>query len=218
MKLKKQLPQPDQPNLPFDFYEEERQAFLDALPKYDHPENDNQQILNFQWEFLHEGNERALLDFQDLLEEIAYKMVNTETHRNKHIKGMPKEERKDKAHSAALYMTEQLLSRPGFFFGQIDPKTGQRQKPTGYLWLRVYKEIYYRPKVDTIVDFVDLNDFFKEGTEDEAFFTPELYQEKNCSACVYCTSDEGTARCLVTFEVIKNREQAETCPMWEEQK
>ncbi len=131
---------------------------------------------------------------------------------------MPKEERKDKAHSAALYMTEQLLSRPGFYFGQIDPKNGQRQKPTGYLWLRVFKEIYYRPKVDTIVDFVDLNEFFKEGTEDEAYYTPELYQERTCIGCGYCTDYEGSKKCLLTFEEIKNEEQAENCKFWEERK
>lgn len=209
----------EQPCLPFDFYQEEKDAFLEALPHYDNPENDNEILLNFQHDFLKNGDTAALEKFYKLLKKIAYKLINAETNRNKHIRGLPTEERKIKSHNAAMYMIEQLLSRQYFYFGQIDPKTGKRQKPTGYLFLRVQHELYYETAAEKIQDFVDLGLFFKEGTEDEAFYDPELYNEKTCGACAYCSQqNDGTFKCLLTFEAIDPRASAEKCINWEEAK
>lgn len=210
-----------QPCLPFDFYEEEKTKFLQALPHFDSPQNDNEKLLNFQWDYFTNDNKRALGKFYDLLAEIGYKMVNLETYRNKHIRGMPSVERQRKAHDAATYMVEQLLTRTGefFYFGKPDPKTGKPQKPTGYLWLRVFHEIYYQSATDKIQDFVDLSLFFKEGTEDEAYLDPELYKEKICGACVYCSvQDNGNCKCLLTYEDINPERSAEQCQVWEEAK
>lgn len=209
----------EQPCLPFDFFQEEKENFLAALPHYDQPENDNERLLNFQYEYFTKDSSIALGKFYDLLREIAYKMINTETHRNKHIRGMPTFERETKAHNAAMYMIEQLLSRQYFYFG-APGKNGETQKPTGYLWLRVYHEIYYQTAAEKIQDFVDLGLFFKEGTEDEAYYSPELYREKTCGACAYCSQqDNGKFKCLLTFEEIEPRSTfAESCPVWEEAK
>ena len=210
----------EQPCLPFDFYQEERDAFLAGLPHYDNPETDNERLLNFQWEYFTKDSSTALGKFYDLLREIAYKMINTETHRNKHIRGMPAVERETKAHNAAMYMIEQLLSRQYFYFGAPDKKTGKPQKPTGYLFLRVYHEIYYKTAAEKIQDFVDLDLFFKEGTDDEAFYDPELYRGKTCGACAYCSVQENKkCKCLLTFEEIDPRStRGETCAFWEEAK
>lgn len=209
----------EQPCLPFDFYQDEKEAFLKALPHYQEPVNDNQKLLNLQWEYFTHGDQKALGQFFDLLKEIGYKMVNTETNRNKHIRGMPSGEREDKAHAAAMYMVEQLLSRQYFYFGAPDKKTGEPQKPTGYLWLRVFHEIYYQTAAEKIQDFVDLGLFFKEGTEDEAYYDPELYREKLCGACTYCSQQSDKKyKCLISFEEVKTDRSAENCALWEEAK
>lgn len=147
---------------------EQKQEQKTNLPHFQEPKNDNERLLELQYQYKVNGKQEALTEIYELSCEICGKYISKETNRNRHIKNMDLDERSDKAKDAATYIVEQLLKRPDF---QINKSF------TGYLFLRVMKELYYQRKVDTIVDFVDLDEFFKEGTEDEAI-APEEDQEQ----------------------------------------
>lgn len=149
--------------LPFDFWEEEKKEAqlqmalkVDSLINYEHPKNDNQRLLNLQWRYKH-GDEKALDEMYELSKTLCLKFIHTIGKHNRHVKKLPWEEKLIKAEDAASYLIEQYLKRPDFVAEKNIP---------GYLFLRVEKELFYQREVDKIVDYVDLNAFFKEGEED----------------------------------------------------
>lgn len=132
-----------------------------VFPHYESPRNDNERLLELQFQYRNENKPAALVQLLELAETIALKMINKETRRNRHIKGLAIWQRKEKAHDAAIYFFEQYSKKPAFCIKKNFP---------GYIFLRVQHELYYRRECDKIVDFVDLEEFFKLGTDDE----PEL--------------------------------------------
>lgn len=156
-KLKEQV-------LPFDFWEEEKkkeaerqQEQVDKLPHYEHPENDNETLLEFQWQFKH-GNKEALIKMYEFSKTLSLKFINAIGQKNRHVKELSWEVKKIKAEDAATYMIEQYIKRPDFVITKNFP---------GYLFLRVAHELFYRRKVDKVVDFVDLQKFLREGYDDK---------------------------------------------------
>lgn len=161
-----------QQRLPFDFYEEEEQKEkkleeqkkaevaqkIAKLKNYDHPQNDNEKLLNLQWEYRVNGKEEALGTMFLMAKRIAWKYINTITHSSKKVRHLPSLDREIKAGNAASYLIEQYLTRPGFII---------TDKVTAYIYLRVVKELFYHTKADEIQDYVDLDKFYKEGTDDE---------------------------------------------------
>lgn len=156
-----------QQNLPFDFYEEEEKKRKEQeekkkaeeeeqkehMPFFREPRNDNERLLNFQYEYKH-GKIGALDRIYNLSFTICKKYVNTIANRDKKVRKLCTFDRESKAQDAASYLVEQYITREDFMI---------RDYVTAYLWLRVIKEIYYHTKAEKIVDYVDLADFYKEA-------------------------------------------------------
>ena len=129
-----------------------------ALRWYSDPRSDNQKLMSLQYEYRNEGNQEALRPIYEILKTVALKYINTIAKKNKRIENLSQFDKESKAANAASYMVEQLLLRPKFVINKSF---------TGYLYKRVEYECFYYRKVDKLVDFVDLDLFFKEGTEPE---------------------------------------------------
>jgi hypothetical protein len=150
--------------LGFDFWEEEKkqeaeklQEQTDSLPHFPEPKNDNEYLLECQWQYRH-GDDTALVKMYKRARTLGLKFINAIGQSNRHVKALPYESKKIKAEDAATYMIEQYIKRPDFVITKNFP---------GYLFLRVAHELFYRRKVDKVVDFVDLQKFLKEGTDDK---------------------------------------------------
>lgn len=155
MKLKQQV-------LPFDFWEDEKKEAqlkaalkVDKLVFYENPKNDNQRLQNLQWRYKH-GDGQALSEMYELCITVCMKFIHAIGRHNRHVKKLTWDEKQIKAADATSYFIEQYLKRPDFVADKNIP---------GYLYVRVEHELFYQRKVDQIVDFVDLNAFFKEGEE-----------------------------------------------------
>lgn len=156
MQLKQQV-------LPFDFWKEEEEAAAkrqqeqtENLPHFQNPTNDNEYLLECQWQYRH-GDQAALARMYKRAKTLSHKFINAIGQKNRHVMALPYETKKIKAEDAATYMIEQYIKRPDFAITKNFP---------GYLFLRVAHELYYMRKVDKVVDFVDLQKFLKEGTDD----------------------------------------------------
>lgn len=157
MQLKQQV-------LPFDFWETEKQEAAkrhqeqtESLPHFPDPKNDNEYLLECQWQFKH-GDKVALVRMYKRCKTLSLKFINAIGQKNQHVRYMSWETKKIKAEDAATYMIEQFIKRPDFAINKNFP---------GYLFLRVAHELYYLREVDKIVDFVDLQKFLKEGYDDK---------------------------------------------------
>lgn len=120
-----------------------RHPFPGSRPAY--PPGDNGILLRLQDEYLG-GDSSALSGMYALACKVCRKYINAKSEGNSHIAALTREEREEKAHNAVSYIVEQFLTRPDF---RIEKSF------TGYLYLRVLHELYYRRKVDGAVDFVD---------------------------------------------------------------
>src|SRR5574344_919701 len=117
-----------------------------VMPYYDTPSNDNQRLLNYQYEYKANGNARSINAMYALGSKIALKYINAQARKNSHIAHMSDDEKKEKAHNAITYIIARYLRVKDFSI---------RKSFTSYLYLRVQHELYYQRKVDKIVDFVD---------------------------------------------------------------
>ena len=161
---KKKWMQAVQQVLPFDFWEEEKQEAekkklqqTESLPHFPTPRNDNEYLLECQWQYRH-GDDTALVKMYKRARTLGLKFINAIGQSNRHVMALAYESKKIKAEDAATYMIEQYIKRPDFVITKNFP---------GYLFLRVAHELFYRRKVDKVVDFVDLQKFLKEGTDDK---------------------------------------------------
>ena len=121
-------------HLEFDFVELPKDAEKPkpALPHYDQPQNDNERLLNYQWEYKN-GDQNALNSIYTLGYKIALKYISTKAQKNRHIAELCRSDREEKAHNAATYIVEQYLKRPDFEI---------KNSMTGYLYKRVEFELY----------------------------------------------------------------------------
>ena len=150
--------------LPFDFWEEEKkeaakrqQEQKEGLPHFLEPRNDNEYLLECQWQYKH-GDKSALDRMYKRSTVICLRFINAIGQKNQHVRRYTYEEKKLKAEDAATYIIEQYIKRPEFVITKNYP---------GYLFLRITHEIYYQREVDKIVDFVDLQKFLREGYNDK---------------------------------------------------
>ena len=135
--------------LDFDFGElpnEEAEKPKPALPHYDQPQNDNERLLNYQWEYKN-GDQNALNSMYTLGYKIALKYISTKAQKNRHIAELCRSEREEKAHNAITYIIARYLRVQDFVI---------MESFTSYLYLRIQHELFYRRKVDEIVSFVDM--------------------------------------------------------------
>ncbi len=117
-----------------------------ALPRFENPRNDNERLLNYQYAAKH-GDRTAYGKMYELGRTVALKYINAKAAGNRHVAAMSRAERDEKAHNAITYIVERFL---------VDSDFCIRKSFTSYLYLRVLHELFYRRKVDGIVDFVDI--------------------------------------------------------------
>ena len=134
--------------LEFDFAElpKEAEKPKPALPHYDQPQNDNERLLNYQWEYKN-GDQNALNSMYTLGYKIALKYISTKAQKNRHIAELCRSDREEKAHNAITYIIARYLRVQDFVI---------MESFTSYLYLRIQHELFYRRKVDEIVSFVDM--------------------------------------------------------------
>ena len=121
------------------------------LPRFDSPANDNERLLNFQWEFRN-GKEEALAGMYELGLKVSLRLIDAKARGNRHVARLSAAERREKAHNAITYIITRYLRKPEWRI---------TDSFTAYLYLRVQHELFYRRKVDGIVDFVDWQTFRK---------------------------------------------------------
>lgn len=134
-------------------------------------------------------------------------MINGFSRTNRDIKKLTMEERKEKAHEAATYMVEQLLTRPRFQFAPT---------PTSYLFSQCFKKCVYKNKETEMQDFVDFDKFFKVGTDEEACIAPEPDKITVCKNCVYFGLFADGPKCLITMDCTEPSKNAEDCKTYQE--
>ena len=138
--------------LEFDFVElpKEAEKPKPALPHYDQPQNDNEKLLNWQYEYRIKGDENALNKMYRLGKIIALRYINTVAKKNKAVAKLAQSDKEEKAHNAITYIIARYLRVKDFAI---------TESFTGYLFLRIKHELFYHRKVDKIVDFVDMETF-----------------------------------------------------------
>lgn len=125
-----------------------------TLPHFEKPKNDNERLLNYQYEYKTNNDQRAINEMYKLGYKIALKYIHAKAEKNKHIAQLPQDDKEEKAHNAITYIISRYLCRDDFVI---------QKSFTAYLYLRVQHELFYHRKVDKIVDFVDLETFYKEN-------------------------------------------------------
>ena len=121
-----------------------------ALPHYDQPQNDNERLLNYQWAYKENGDNSALNAMYALGYTIAMKYISAKAKKNRHIAELCRSDKEEKAHNAITYIIARYLRDKDFVI---------IRSFTSYLYLRIQHELFYRRKVDEIVNFVDMETF-----------------------------------------------------------
>lgn len=127
------LPEPDEYETPG----------LDEVPYVEHPETDNDVLINYQYDYF-QGNQNVLNQIYTVSVQVCRKLIKAERKKKGFVLSV--DEVKEKAHNAAVYLVVQYKTRRNFLI---------RESVTAYLYLRVRHELYYRRRCDMIVDFVD---------------------------------------------------------------
>ena len=125
------------------------------LPYYPAPKNDNEKLLNWQYEYRIKGDEKALNKMYRLGEIIALRYINTVAKKNKAVAKLAQCDKEEKAHNAITYIIARYLRVKDFSI---------RESFTSYLFLRVQHELFYTRKVDKIVSFVE-NPYYMRGRQ-----------------------------------------------------
>ena len=125
------------------------------LPYYPAPKNDNEKLLNWQYEYRIKGDEKALNKMYRLGEIIALRYINTVAKKNKAVAKLAQCDKEEKAHNAITYIIARYLRVKDFSI---------RESFTSYLYVRVQHELFYTRKVDKIVSFVE-NPYYMRGRQ-----------------------------------------------------
>lgn len=107
------------------------------LPHYAAPQNDNERLLNLQYDYRN-GRADALGEMYALLFTIAFKCIN----KSKRGQDFCTADREQKAQDAATYVIEQYITRPAFVI---------YDSVTGYLHCRINRELNYARKCDKML-------------------------------------------------------------------
>ena len=142
--------------LDFDFFEQEKQQEkqeekkeIDDLPFFEKPENDNQRLMNLQYEYYHGRTEKLDKIFLLLLE-IARKIISKEVKEKKLI--FSRDHKEELAIDSVSLVIEQILKN----------KLKIRTSFIAYLYLQVKKTMYSKTKAEMLEDYCIKNnvDFF----------------------------------------------------------
>lgn len=132
----------------FDFGDIANEKPKPAPPRFENPTNDNERLLNYQYEYRMYGNAHALDGMYSLGRTVALKYINAKAQGNRRIAELGAEEKEEKAHNAITYIIARYLQVKEFCIAESF---------TAYLYLRVQHELFYRRKVDEVVRFVDMD-------------------------------------------------------------
>lgn len=140
--------------LKFDFDELPKESNTEkpkpVLPHFDAPRNDNERLLNWQYAYRTAGDTDALNKMYALGYTIALRYIETIAQGKKPVARMARGDKEEKAHNAITYIIARYLRVKDFAI---------RESFTSYLYLRIKHELFYRRKVDKIVNFVDWETF-----------------------------------------------------------
>ncbi|WP_415749202.1 hypothetical protein [Treponema peruense] len=141
--------------LDFDFYEQEEKKEIDDLLFFAAPENDNQRLMNLQYEYYHGMPEKIDKIFLLLLE-IARKIISKEAKEKKLIFCIDHKE--ELAVDSASLVIEQILKN----------RLKIRTSFIAYLYLQVKKTMYSKTKAQKLEDYCIKNNInFFLLSEDE---------------------------------------------------
>jgi len=124
-----------------DMREAARQRVKDSLVHYDNPQNDNQRLLNCQYEWIRNGDKDAEGKLWMLARKVALRMVRKEEKKRGCFFDHPT--RQDKAADAVFYVLRRY-SKNWFV----------RHSFLDALWHGVKHALDYRTKAEEMVDFV----------------------------------------------------------------
>lgn len=138
--------------LDFDFFEQEKhekKKEIDRLPFFEKPENDNQRLMNLQYEYYHGRTEKLDKMFLLLLE-IARKIISKEAKEKKLI--FSRDHKEELAIDSVSLVIEQILKN----------KLKIRTSFIAYIYLQVKKTMYSKTKAEKLEDYCIKNnvDFF----------------------------------------------------------
>ena len=118
-----------------------------SIPHFDAPQDDNEQLLEYQYQYKVEGKENALSKMYELGYVISRRYIATEGQQNWKVKLLSRDDKAEKAHNNAItYIIARYKRVPAFFIAKSF---------TAYLFLRVRHELYYTRKVDKLITYVD---------------------------------------------------------------
>lgn len=144
--------------LDFDFFEQEKQEEkkeIDDLPFFEKPENDNQRLMNLQYEYYHGRTEKLDKIFLLLLE-IARKIISKEAKEKKIF--FSAEHKNGLAIDSVSLVIEQILKN----------RLKIRTSFIAYLYLQVKKTMYSKTKAKRLEDYCIKNNInFFLLSEDE---------------------------------------------------
>ena len=167
--------------LDFDFFEQEKQEEkkeIERLFFFEKPENDNQKLMNWQYEYYHGKTEKLDKIFLLLLE-IARKIISKETKEKKLIFSMDYKE--ELAIDSASLVIERILKN------KLKIKTNW----IAYLYLQVKKTMYTRTKAGKLEDYCIKNniDFFTLSEDEKRSMKRDMeeneHNERNNKFDVY---------------------------------
>ena len=144
--MKSQATQPVQLEFDFDELPNKEAQKKRKLPYFENPKDDNERLLNYQYAYMTQDDKNALNAIYKKGKEIALKYIAAKAKKNKHIAALCMGDRDEKAHNAITYIIARYLRVKDFAI---------HESFTAYLYLRIQHELFYRRKVDRIVDFVD---------------------------------------------------------------
>lgn len=144
--MKSQATQPVQLEFDFDELPNKEAQKKRKLPYFENPKDDNERLLNYQYAYMTQNDKNTLNAMYKKGKEIALKYIAAKAKKNKHIAALCMGDREEKAHNAITYIIARYLRVKDFAI---------HESFTAYLYLRIQHELFYRRKVDKIVDFVD---------------------------------------------------------------
>ena len=113
------------------------------LPYFEAPQNDNERLLNYQYDFLVNGSQEAWRNLWELTSATAGRMLaHGCKQRNIHFS---KEQWEDKRAEAVMYLLRRYRTRPGYRIEADFPL---------HIWYAVKHVLDYKRKCDGLVDFV----------------------------------------------------------------
>ncbi len=113
------------------------------LPYFEHPKNDNERLLNYQYDFIVNGSQEAWCGLWKLTTKVVGLMLAKECKERKIF--FDHEEWKDKKSEAVIYILRRYKTHPGYCIKSSYPL---------HIWYAVKHVLDYRRRSDEIVDYV----------------------------------------------------------------